>query len=261
MKEYLGNDYSNNHLRNFCLYWMKGRETMPVWEDSEEGKARYDAWRGKNDLDCLYFDGDMRADTLMSAWTPIKWVADCLNKEYGMKFYKTAKDDPDHYLKLLADDRDAYLPPKHELVQLLDKFLELAELRCNYILLPDRDMNTARFNCPVNGKINRLYDEVPVMFYHLFDKEWFGRFFEQTDALGNDKNDLSSDVVKWIERECLVCGFEDGIMDKEHVIPLLENLPTGEAKWLTKEAEIREALIYMIHFLETRQKDLEKNQL
>lgn len=27
MKEYLGNDYSDNHLKNFCLYWMKGRET------------------------------------------------------------------------------------------------------------------------------------------------------------------------------------------------------------------------------------------
>ncbi len=23
MKEYLGNDYSNDHLRNFCLYWIK----------------------------------------------------------------------------------------------------------------------------------------------------------------------------------------------------------------------------------------------
>ncbi len=143
--------------------------------------------------------------------------------------------------------------------RLLYCWVELAEHRCNYILLPDRNMNTARFNCLVNGKINRLYDEVPVMLYHLFDKEWFGSFFKQTDALSSDKNDFSSDVVKWIERECLVCGFEDGIMDKEHVIPLLENLPTGEAKWLTKEAEIRGALIYMIHFLETRQKDLEKN--
>ena len=32
MNEYLGNDYSDNHLKNFCLYWMKGRETEPDYE-------------------------------------------------------------------------------------------------------------------------------------------------------------------------------------------------------------------------------------
>jgi len=34
MKEYLGNDYSDNHLKNFCLYWMKGRGTKPAWENT-----------------------------------------------------------------------------------------------------------------------------------------------------------------------------------------------------------------------------------
>ena len=69
MKQYLGNEYSENHLRNFCLYWMKA------------AGGRGDEWRKENDLDCLYFDGDLRADTLMSAWTPIKWVADSLNRD------------------------------------------------------------------------------------------------------------------------------------------------------------------------------------
>ena len=85
MKEYLGNDYSDNHLKNFCLYWMKGRETKPAWENTEEWKARFNEWRQKNDLDCLYFNGDLRADTLMSAWTPISWVVNCLNREYGIR--------------------------------------------------------------------------------------------------------------------------------------------------------------------------------
>ena len=154
MKEYLGNEYSDNHLKNFCLYWMKVRRSVPEWENSEKGCSRYDAWRKKNDLDCLYFEGDLRADTLMSAWTPIKWVADCLNWKYDIKFYKKAKDhdDSDYYLKLLADDRDAYLPPKHELVRLLDHFLELAEERCNYILLPDRRMNSERYKTYVDGE-------------------------------------------------------------------------------------------------------------
>ena len=61
MKEYLGYDYSNDHLKNFCLY----------------------------------LDGDLRADTLMSAWTPVKWVADCLNRDFGISFYKTSRISKD----------------------------------------------------------------------------------------------------------------------------------------------------------------------
>ncbi len=248
MKKYLGNDYTNDHLKNFCLYWMKGMDTMPKWEDSEEGRARYNAWRKENDLDCLYFDGDLRADTLICAWTPIKWVADCLNSEKEMKFYKHAKDkaDPDHYLKLLMEDRDVYLPPKHELTQLLDHFLELAEQRCNYILLPDRDMNCARYNCYINGKKIGLYDEVPVMLYHLFDEEWFGKYYKEQ----------SFGAIEWVKQENLECGFVDGIIDKEHVIPLIKGLPVEEAKWMTSEEEIKEALLYMINLLEKRTVDL-----
>ena len=260
MKEYLGNDYSDNHLKNFCLYWMKGRETKPAWENTEEGKARFNEWRQKNDLDCLYFNGDLRADTLMSAWTPISWVVNCLNREYGIKFFKYATNgDPYHYLKLLVDDRDAYLPPKHELVQLLDRFLELAELRCNYILLPDRDMNRARYNCEVKG-IGRvsLYDEVPLMLYHIFDKDWFGKYFEREGTESGAKSAQRVDAVKWVNRERLDVGFRDGIIDQDHVIPLLKNLHPGKGKNLKEETEIREALTYMINLLEARMKAMEK---
>ena len=261
MKEYIGNEYSDNHLKNFCLYWMKGRKTMPEWENTEEGRRRYDDWRRKNDLDCLYFDGDLRADTLMSTWTPIKWVAECLNRKKDMKFYKKAEDhdDPDYYLKLLAFDRDEYLPREHELVKLLDRFLELAELRCNYILLPDRDMNTARYKCVVNGRMVEIYDEVPVMLYHIFDKEWFGKYFEPTNKLSDWETDHPLDAVKWIKRERLEIGFIDGIIDQEHVIPLLKDLPAGEPKKLTKESEIKEALLYMIKLLEARMEAMERS--
>ena len=258
MKEYLGNDYSDNHLKNFCLYWMKGRETKPKWENTEESRARFNDWRRKNDLDCRCFDGDLRADTLMSAWTPISWVVNCLNREHGIRFCKEPEDDPNHYLRLLVEDRDAYLPPKNELVQLLDRFLELAELRCNYILLPDRDMNNARYNCNVGGETVNLYDEVPPMLYHIFDRDWFGKYFEKADPKSDVKSVQTLDAVKWVKRERLEAGFRDGIIDQNHVIPLLENLHPGKGKKLKEEAEIREALIYMINLLESRRKAMEK---
>ncbi|MGE9993615.1 hypothetical protein ACQRBK_01040 [Peptoniphilaceae bacterium SGI.137] len=254
MKEYLGRDYSDNYLRNFCIYWMKGRESLPAKECTKEGGGRFRKWRQNNDLDCLYFDGDLRADTLMSAWTPIKWVADCVNKEKGMKFYKSSDNNPNYYLKLLAENRDKYLPPKHELVLLLDRFLELAELRCNYILLPDSKMNAARYKCIVNGKIVMLYDEVPGMLYHIYQKESLGRFF-----LDKNGNLDCQKIETWILAEHLCMGFKNNDIHsrKENsnvpeILPLTRTLHPAKGRWLTKHSEIKEALQYMIRFLEQR---------
>ena len=66
------------------------------------------------------------------------------------------------------------------------------------------------------------------------------------------------DVVQWIKHEQLEAGFMDGIIDQAHVIPLLKGLLAGKAKWLTKEEEIKEALVYMITMLEIRQSKLEQ---
>ncbi len=234
MKEYLGTEYSDNHLRNFCLYWTKGYESRDREAFSEE-------WRKENDLDCLYFDGDLRADTLMSAWTPIKWVADFLNRDNGIEFCKKSRisKDPCHDLNLLAEYGDCYLPKEHELVRLLDRFLLLAELRCNFILLPSRKMNPARYHCYIGNEKVWLYDEVPATLAHIFDRNSLGRFFTDND-----------DVIGWIKREHLEMGFEDGKISPYHVRPLISGLGPYNPKWLTEENEIKEALEYMIGFLE-----------
>lgn len=231
MKEYLGSEYSDsNHIRNFCLYWMK----------AADGSG--DEWRKENDLDCIYFDGDLRADTLMSAWTPIKWVADFLNKDKGKKFYKQAKDDDNTMsdLKLLAERGNEFLPDDNELVRLLNGFLELAELRCNFILLPDRGMNCARYRTTIEGKTKWLLDSVPATLYYIFDNNSLGMYFTEISP------------EEWIKREKLDMGFVGGIFDQEHIVQISpENLPR-EPKWLTDEKDIRAALMYMIGFLEER---------
>lgn len=224
MTNYLGEQYTNNHLRNFCLYWLKA------------AGGSGDEWRKENDLDCLYFDGDLRADTLMSAWTPIKWVVNCLNKEYNIRFCKTPK-----CLKLLAEDREAYLPPKHELVKLLDEFLKLAEQRCNYLLLPDRKMNIERYTLKRNETSIMLFDEVPATLYYIFVKDALGKFFKGED-----------EVKAWVEQEHLEMGFEDGVIHQENIRALIPGLHPSKPKYFTEEEEIKEALLYMINFLKKR---------
>lgn len=243
MKQYLGDEYSENRVRNFCLYWMKA------------SKGSGDEWRRENDLDCLYFDGDLRADTLMSAWTPIKWVAEIVNREYGFKFCKRAADheDPDHYLKLLAEDTDAYLPPGHKMVRMLNRFLKLAEKRCNYILLPDRAMNTSRYRSVIRGKDVWMYDEVPVTLAHLYDKDSLGRFFLGTNG------EVDTKLVRdWVLREHLEPGFFNGRINRSDVTPYMPWKDPYEAIRPESEYDLYWILEYMIDFLEARQKLIEE---
>lgn len=245
MKEYLKNEYSDNYLRNFCLYWMK----------AYGGSG--DEWRRENDLDCLYFDGDLRADTLMSAWTPIKWVADLLNKEKGIRFrkYRKDSDDPFSDLRMLSDDSEQYMPMNHKLVKLLYEFLALAEQRCNFILLPNRKMNCARYKDYINGEGVWLYDEVPATLSHLFDKNSLGRYF-----LGSDNKVDIMCVTAWIALEHLEMGFENNEIAPENVRSLISGLSPYEAKWLNDEHEIEQALEYMIDFLQKRKLILQSNE-
>ncbi len=280
MKEYLGRDYSSNHVRNFCLYWMKGvdrrkeqlkKKGLTMKEVSgnnftDEMCEDYDAWRRENDLDCLYFDGDMRADTLMSAWTPIKWVAENFNKEFGKEFFKPNiyNDFSTEDLRLLADETERYLSSNNDLVQELNLFLGKAEERCNYILLPDRRMNTERFSLEVDGKRIWLYDMVPATLYYIFDKNALGKYFVSCTALVENemvgsypRQEVDMDLVKsWIKREHLEMGFKDYKIDRKNIIPLIPGLAPLETRKLTERDEIKAALRYMYNFLCNREEKL-----
>ena len=247
MKIYLGNDYSNDYLKNFCLYWLKGLETKPEWENTARGRRIFDAWRRANDLDCLYYNGDLRADTLMSAWTPISWVVNLLNKGKGKVFGKTEAE-----IRLLMENTDEYLPRDNELVRLLYRFLELAELPCNYILLPDRRMNNDRYSMTVNFETLKLYDEVPAMLWHVFEQETLGRYFLDEDGYIDDEA-----AASWIRREKLQMGFRNKVVKQSEVLPLVEDLEPCDAKRFTTADEIKQAFVYMIRFLEMRSAAIE----
>ncbi|MBP3810724.1 MAG: hypothetical protein ILA15_08385 [Clostridiales bacterium] len=190
----------------------------------EYENGQYDEWRVENDLDCLYYDGNLKADTLMSAWTPIKWVADCINRNSGKRFWKP--NERNGYdlsdLELLVADREKYLPSDNEMVMLLDTFLELAELPCNYILLPDREMNNKRYTFSEEPRI-QFFDEVPATLYNLWEKD----------------------------------GFRSGVIGQEQVIPLIPGLHPSQGKWLYDKKEIKAALYYMVRLLSQRKQRLE----
>ena len=63
---------------------------------------------------------------------------------------------------------------------------------------------------------------------------------------------MSLDPVKWVKREQLEVGFRDGIIDQDHVIPLIKDLHPGKGINPRDESKIKEALTYMISLLEAR---------
>ena len=199
----------------------------------------------------------MLADTLMSAWTAIKWVADLLNEGKGIRFRKYRKDSDGLLmdLRMLSDDSEQYLPMNHKLVKLLYEFLALAEQRCNFILLPNRKMNCARYKDYINGEEVWFYDEVHATLAHLFDKNSLGRYF-----LGSDNEVDIMRVTAWIDWEHLEMGFENNEIAPEKVGPLISGLSPYEAKWLIDEHEIEKALEYMIDFLQKRKLILQSNE-
>lgn len=246
MKEYLGDAYNENHIINFLNYWMKGQDVFVSYDSNN--LQLYHEWRRANDLDCIAKGGDLRADTLVSMWTPIKWVLNCLNPD--IKVYKTAKgSDPNCYLRKLRDEYEVYFTSeddeKKSLVAKLDRLCQLAELECNFILLPGdgRDngsgMNPERYCLKRDDKTTYLYDQVPCTLYHVFENDTLGKYFQNED-----------DVVSWIKREHLDVGF-NGDISQENIIPMFENdrntLALGKIP--SNDFEVDEMLDYCIDLL------------
>ncbi|WP_234950036.1 hypothetical protein [Tissierella praeacuta] len=188
--------------------------------------------REENDLDCLYFNGDLRADTIFSVWTPLKFVLDCLNP--NEKFYKKNKfgPDPHKYLKKIKHNIDTYLPKSEKVVEELYYFVKLAETRANAMKWPSQGINNKRYD---------YYDQMPPTLYNCFPNGDYSSYFGKEIAL-ND----------WIERERLEMFFFNGIYSKETVKPLITNMRPNERKWLEDKNEIIEMLQKMNIILDER---------
>lgn len=215
MHEYLGSEYTKNPLENFIRYWMK--PSVP---------------REENDLDCLYLGGNLYADTIISPWTYVKYVLSVINPDEN--FYKYNKDSADLYkdLKRIQKNKDKFLPQEKEIVQLLYKFLSLAETRANTMCLPDRRMNNSRYYY--------YYDQMGPTLYQSFNGGFYYSYFGSEEKL-----------QAWIKEENLDILF-NGSISRESIRPLTKTLMPYESKWLTDENEIIEALRENIYFLTQR---------
>lgn len=220
METYLGTDYTGNYIINFLNYWMK--TTKP---------------RKTNDLDCLYKEGNLDADTIFSFWTPLKFVLDCLNPDEH--FYKKDKfgSDPHKFLKKIKENINTYLPTDEEVVKKLYEFAKLAETKANVMQWPDgkgSKIQTIRYK--------DFYDQMPPLLYNCFSGGSYSYIF----------NNNNLNLENWIRNQKLQMFFCNNEISQEKIKPLIENIRANEGKWLTDKNEIIEMLQNYIYILEER---------
>lgn len=210
--------------------WITYSENEPKC-DYKGNEIICDIYRALNDSDCKLTGGNLLADTIFSAWYPLKMVLECLNDK---KFYKQDKYgcDPHHYLKEIQSNIDKLLPKEKEVVQKLYEFFSIANTRGNVMILPNRQMQSRGID---------YLDQMPKTLYECFEGGKFSRYFGE---------DLT--VENWVEREHLEDLFFDGNIKKDRIKSILKSKKANEFYWLIDENEIISMLENFISVIQNR---------
>jgi hypothetical protein len=225
MKTYLGTEYQEeNHVLNWLLYWKKAENT----------KNKSDEWRMENELDCLYL-GCLEADTIISVFQILKRLIISINPQIKLG---TKKDVVEILIE--KDNFERLLPKEDLLVQQLQILAYKAELRQNFMLLPDRKMQKRGIS---------YADEMAPTLYQCFDNGGVYREYFKYD----DK-----EVENWVKCQKLQMLFENNIIDIKHIKPMIEGYsPKQSFKKTTKRENLLKLIKYSIDLLDERAKKFE----
>ena len=212
--------------------WITYSENEPKC-DYKGNEIICDIYRALNDSDCKLTGGNLLADTIFSAWYPLKMVLEFLNP--AKTFYKKDKYgcDPHRYLKEIQSNIDTLLPKEKEVVQKLYEFFSIANTRGNIMILPNRSMQ-------IRGK--EYLDQMPKTLYECFPGGEFSKYFNE---------ELT--VETWVKREHLEEFFIDCEIKKNQIKPLLKSKsPNNEIYWLDDENDLIFMLENYISFIKNR---------
>ncbi|WP_102264464.1 DUF1413 domain-containing protein [Mesobacillus jeotgali] len=257
MMDYLGEKYSDNPIVNYLQYFKQGIHESEI--------SLNERWRKENDLDVIWLDGDLNADTIFSVWMPLKMSLQS-SKTYPYKMkgnkYYPYKDDAYqgkqgiiHFLSDIISNIDKYLP-RNEWEELY-QFAELASTISNVIRLPDkgRGMQKRGIIEIVDGKqiiVDSFYDQIPRTLYECFEGGEFRNKYKNREYFKNDK-----ELKDWILDQDLDILFSNGVISRETIKPLIPRLTASESEWLSDKKDILEMLKQFNKILIFRQEKLD----
>ncbi|MGR6545715.1 hypothetical protein [Paenibacillus tundrae] len=217
LKNIIGTRYTDNPIINYLIY------LMPDPEQPSYGGATYDEWRKENDLDVVWLNGDLHADTIFSVWIPLKMsLQSVAGDTFSYKGNRGTPSKENECFKDIIENINHYLPPEHALVNELYRFAELASTRANVMRLPNRQMQKRGFF---------YFDQIPKTLYECFGEGRFNTYFESDQA-----------VKEWVKEEKMDMFF-DGSISRNNVKPLISRMQASDCEWLKESDDILEMLV------------------
>ena len=200
----------------------------------EEYEAEFDKLRLRYDGDARYYYdllddpvAALRGDTVISFYTPYK---EMLKRVTGFTFHKC--NNP--FDELIAKRNE---PGFKEVNERFLGFAKIYHSKGNFMLLPHREMNVARYQCS--------QDRIDKSLYECFPGGELAKFFGI-----NDEMQLES-LQEWVEEQSLQIMFEAGVIERDKLIPFNPGNPYVDYFHMTDE-ELNEFLDKAVWFINER---------
>jgi hypothetical protein len=222
MKENLSKEFESNKIYEPIIkeleYWKDYNE-----RDSERREKRRqgdrtvcsdDEFRAANDRDCILTGGNLNADTIFSLWLPLRHTIVRINGYKAISGIGNINDKKSFVCTLLeGDNLEKLLSKELGIVRTLSELFTYGMERENVMLLPKRcfyrgDSTIVFLNSARGGK--PYWDYVPRFLYEMFGDGDFAEAVNRDDEV----------CRAWIKEQNMTMFFQDGILDREHIIDL-----------------------------------------
>jgi hypothetical protein len=168
-----------------------------IYYESNEPKVQYkgneklhDNFRKENDLDCQLTEGNLKADTIISLWLPLRFSLVRLNGYSILNKIGNINNKMDFLNEFIKYDLQEFLPVNEPVVIKLSELFKRGMKRENVMILPNRTINCERSSEP-------YFDYMPHFLHDCFQGGYFSKYFSNDDELD-----------KWIEIQHLKMFFE-----------------------------------------------------
>jgi hypothetical protein len=230
MRKAFESNKSYEPIMKQLAYWkdynMRDSERKVKRRQADNMVCSDDEFRAANDRDCILTGGNLNADTIFSLWLPLRHTITRINSKEAIAKVGNINDKKSFVCALLeGDNLEKLLPKNLSIVHTLSELFIYGMGRENVMLLPKRyfcrgertERDIAKctlkhrpysLNCARGCK--PYWDYIPHFLYELFEGGDFA------DAVGNDDETCRT----WIRNQKMTIFFQNGILDREHIIDL-----------------------------------------
>ena len=174
------------------IFYKNNKPKVPYIGNEE----LHDNFRKENDLDSQLTEGNLKADTIISLWLPLRFSLVELNEYKTLNKIGDINNKNAFLNEFIKHDLDEFLPVNEPIVIKLSELFSRGMKRENVVILPDRKINNER-------GLDPYFDYFPHFLHDIFQGGYFSKYF---------LND--NELKEWIREEHLQMFFENEEISK-----------------------------------------------